>query len=43
MEQDPIKGESVAEGTARHLKDLILEGSLSPATCCCRSATWLCA
>jgi len=30
MEQDPIKGESVAEGTARHLKDLILEGSLSP-------------
>ncbi|WP_407943428.1 FCD domain-containing protein [Methylobacterium sp. EM32] len=30
MEQDPIKGGSVAEGTARHLKDLILEGSLSP-------------
>ena len=30
MEQDPIKGGSVAEGTARHLKDLILEGSLGP-------------
>ncbi|WP_232630628.1 FCD domain-containing protein [Methylobacterium sp. Leaf118] len=30
MEQDPIKGGSVAESTARHLKDLILEGALSP-------------
>lgn len=30
MEQDPIKGESVAESTARHLKDLIAEGTLSP-------------
>ncbi|MCJ2012233.1 FCD domain-containing protein [Methylobacterium sp. J-076] len=30
MEQDPIKGGSVAECTARRLKDLIAEGSLSP-------------
>ena len=30
MEQDPIKGGSVAESTARHLKDLIAEGTLSP-------------
>ncbi|WP_019906468.1 FCD domain-containing protein [Methylobacterium sp. 77] len=30
MDQDAIKGESVAESTARHLKDLILEGALNP-------------
>lgn len=30
MEQDPIKGASVAESTARHLRDLIAEGTLSP-------------
>jgi GntR family transcriptional repressor for pyruvate dehydrogenase complex len=30
MESEPIKGASVAESTARHLKDLILEGALSP-------------
>lgn len=30
MDQDPIKGGSVAESTARHLKDLIVEGALSP-------------
>lgn len=30
MDQDTIKGESAARSTARHLKDLILEGALSP-------------
>lgn len=30
MEEDSIKGASAAESTARHLKDLIREGSLSP-------------
>jgi len=30
MDQDAIKGGSVAEGTARHLKDLIVEGALNP-------------
>ena len=30
MNKDGIKGSSAAESTARHLEDLILEGSLRP-------------
>jgi GntR family transcriptional repressor for pyruvate dehydrogenase complex len=30
MSRDGIKGDSAAEGTARHIEDLILEGSLRP-------------
>ena len=42
MIKEGIKGGSAAESTARHLENLILEGSLRPASRSCPSARWLC-